>query len=131
MVGTSPNSIGLADLDGDGVLDILAPDPSSRNILILWESPTEPSTRLLSIPLDPAQPLSPSPTSMATSIPDLVTPNQGSGDFSILLGNGDGSFRVLSRRCGRSYSFHPPHRSAWGISTETAGLIWQLPLGRH
>src|SRR5260370_40119987 len=28
---------------------------------------------------------------------DLVIPNQGSSDFSILLGNGDGTFRVLPR----------------------------------
>jgi hypothetical protein len=97
MVGSSPNSIALVDLNGDGFLDILAPDPSSHSILILWGKPDG------TFDAAPLYPVGAAPASVMIAdfngdgIPDLVTPNQGSSDYSILLGNGDGSFRVLSR----------------------------------
>ena len=91
-VGDNPLGVVLADLNGDGVLDLVTSNFSSNDVSILIGNGdgTFAGERRFSVGD------SPSAVSAADlngdGIVDVVTANVGSNDVSILLGNGDGTF---------------------------------------
>ena len=92
-VGTVPNDIARADLDGDTDLDLATPNRGSTNVSVLlnegdgtFGAPTtfdagDTGVEMVLKRLD------------ADATLDLVSANSGSHDVSVLLGNGDGSLQ--------------------------------------
>ncbi len=94
MGGTEPRAIVLRDLDGDGELDVATLNRGSNDIgvrLGIGNGSFGPALtyglgggtggqHLLAVDIND------------DGVLDLVTTNQGTNDFSVLLGNGDGSF---------------------------------------
>jgi hypothetical protein len=91
-VGASPQGIALADLDGDGNLDLVTPNFGGTVSVLLGNGDgTFRAARNF--------PAGSSPSSVAVcdvnrdSIPDLVVANFNTGTVSVLLGVGDGTFQ--------------------------------------
>jgi len=92
--GDFPNSVTVADLDGDSVPDLVTANSESDDVSVLrgrGDGSFRPAVSFA---------VGNSPFSVAVadldgdSIPDLVTANRDSDDVSVLLGNGDASFRA-------------------------------------
>src|SRR4029453_4057246 len=77
------------------VIDILAPDPTSHGILILWGRPDG------TFDAPPIYAVGSTPASImvadlnADGMADLVTPNLASSDISVLMGGSDGTFHSV------------------------------------
>jgi cysteine-rich repeat protein len=92
-VGTNPNDIELADLNRDGLLDMIVANQGSNNLSVFlgqgdgfFEPPTTVGTgdepnEVTVVDLN------------KDNLLDLAIPNGGSGNISIFLGNGDGTFQ--------------------------------------
>jgi hypothetical protein len=98
-VGGSPVSVVVADLDGDGVTDLVTANQSSDdagNASVLLGNGD--GTFQAAVSFEAGK----GPSSVAVadldgdSFPDIVTANRYSDDVSVLLGNGDGSFQVAA-----------------------------------
>lgn len=90
--GTNPSHVALADVNGDGLLDLMAANLDSDDVSVLMANGLggfSPSTGYL---------VGDAPTSIATSDlnldgdADLVVSNSGSASVSVLLGDGTGNF---------------------------------------
>ena len=100
-VGKTPKSVAVADLNGDGVPDIVTANTSSNDISALLGNGDG------SFQEQQRYPAGDGPISVAVADlngdgdPDIVTANAGpvpgSNDVSVLLGNGDGSFQPQQR----------------------------------
>ena len=98
VVGDGPLSVAAADLNDDGALDLVVANQSSRDISVLLgngDGTFQPQQRFA---------LGKGPGSVVVAdlnadiIPDVITINLSnqleSSDVSVLLGNGDGTFKV-------------------------------------
>ena len=95
--GSSPNSVAIGDVNGDGRPDLVTANNGSDDVSVLLgngDGTFRPQARFAA---------GSSPYSVAIGDvngdgrPDLVTANNGSGDVSVLLGNGDGTFQPQAR----------------------------------
>lgn len=93
----TPSSVALADLDGDGQLDIITANGDSDDLSVLLGSGD--GTFAGQVSLDAG---GQTPTGLAVADldgdgqPDLVTANADSDDLSVLLGSGDGTFAAAA-----------------------------------
>ena len=93
-VGSGPNSIAAGDFNGDGKLDLATSSPGSNNVTVLLGNGSGGFT------VAPGSPFTVGsrPASVAVSDfngdgkLDLATPNYGSNNVTVLLGNGSGGF---------------------------------------
>ena len=98
-VGSRPGSVAIADLNGDGRRDVVTANGGNtglRDVSVLLgrgDGTFEPQARFAT-----GAPNAPSSVAIGDlnrdGAPDLVTANTASGGVSVLLGNGDGSFRA-------------------------------------
>jgi hypothetical protein len=96
-VGAFPVSVAVADLNGDGIPDLVTANRDSNDVSVLLGhgDGTFAAPQRFRVGTQPA--------SVAVAdlngdgIPDLVTANQGSDDVSVLLGHGDGTFMAEQR----------------------------------
>ncbi|MHC4717000.1 MAG: FG-GAP repeat domain-containing protein, partial [Planctomycetota bacterium] len=92
--GASPNWVSAADLNGDGVLDLVTTNSFSNDVSVLLGNGDGSFQPAVSFPT------SNSPRSLAVAdlngdgVLDLVTGRRGGNAVSVLLGNGDGSFQA-------------------------------------
>ncbi len=98
-VGPGADAVAVADLNGDGIADLVTANSYSGNsysgtVSVLWgngDGTFQPQQTL---------PVGSSPSAVAVAdfngdgIPDLITANGSSRTVSVLLGNGDGSFQT-------------------------------------
>jgi len=88
-----PSSVAVADLNGDGKLDVVATNTESNNISVLLGN----GDGTLQAQQNPTVGASPRSVAIADlngdGIPDLIVANGNSTGISVLLGNGDGSFQ--------------------------------------
>ena len=89
----APGAVKLADLNGDGIPDLIVANSGSNNVLVypgLGNGQFGP-------PVNGAMASPPAPTRPASTVanlngqPDLLVANTGSNDVSVLLGQGSGS----------------------------------------
>jgi len=95
-VGASPNSVAVADFNGDGIPDLAVVNTGSNNVTLLLGNGSGGFTAASGGPFAVA----PAPASVAAGDfngdgkPDLVTASTGTpGIVSILIGKGDGTFQ--------------------------------------
>jgi hypothetical protein len=94
-VGTSLASVAVADVNGDGIPDIIIANKQDSTVSVLLGNGdgTFAPRQTFSVGNDNA------PTSVAVAdvngdgIPDIITANSGDNTVSVLLGNGDGTFQ--------------------------------------
>ena len=92
--GTEPESIAIADVNGDGKPDLIIANYSSNNVSVLLGTGTGSFTPATGSPF----PVGANPSSVAVADVngdgklDIVTSNHGSNNVSVLLGTGTGSF---------------------------------------
>ncbi|MBW2691437.1 MAG: VCBS repeat-containing protein [Deltaproteobacteria bacterium] len=103
--GDAPVSVAVADLDEDDLLDLATANRDSNNVSVLlgngdgtfqaaafYPTGIAPVSIAIDVLFDEFQVEVPGPFFPET-FPDLVTANRDSNDVSVLLSNGDGSFR--------------------------------------
>lgn len=89
----SPSVVGVADLNGDGNLDLVSTD-SAANAITIFLGNGDGTFRFLA-----DYPVGSKPASAAIADingdnnPDIVVADEGSNEISVLLGNGDGTFQ--------------------------------------
>jgi hypothetical protein len=92
-VGNSPNAAVVADLNGDGIQDIVEANYANNTISVLLGK----AGGTFQPQVTYATGVGPYDVAVGDfngdGIPDIVTPN-GDGTISVLLGNGDGTFRA-------------------------------------
>ena len=95
--GTTPNSVVVADFNGDGVDDIATANNTSNNVSVLLGSTNEDGS--FQSPIFTA--VGTAPVSLAAAdvngdnIQDLITANNTpTNNLSVLIGNGDGTFET-------------------------------------
>jgi len=98
--GNRPVSVAVADLDGDGIPDVVSADSGTfteeGGISVLLGNGDGSFQAAVDIPAE-HQPYFIAVADLdGDDIPDLVTANRSSGEVSVLLGNGDGSFRAAT-----------------------------------
>jgi len=95
-VGDNPRSVAIADLDGDGRLDVVTANANSDNLTVLH------GTGGGDFIAHPSIAVGDRPISVAVAdlngdeILDLVTANNGSSNLTVLLGTGGGNFDPLT-----------------------------------
>ena len=91
-LGSSPSSIALGDINGDGILDVVATNKGDNNVSLLLGNGdgTFQCQTTISVGTAPCSVALGDLNSDGTL--DIVTANGGSNNISILLGNGNGSF---------------------------------------
>jgi FG-GAP-like repeat len=91
-LGSSPSSIALGDINGDGILDVVATNKGDNNVSLLLGNGdgTFQCQTTISVGTAPCSVALGDLNSDGTL--DIVTTNGGSNNISILLGNGNGSF---------------------------------------
>jgi hypothetical protein len=93
----SPNAVKLADLDGDGIADLIVANGGGNDVLVyrgLGNSQFGPAQRFF-VGTDPVAITVADLT--GNGIPDLVVANKGSNDVSILYGQGHGDEWTLTQ----------------------------------
>jgi archaellum component FlaF (FlaF/FlaG flagellin family) len=90
--GTSPTAVALADLNGDGKLDVVSANAGNNSISVLinkgdgtFDAQVERATGEAPVALGLAD-------LNGDKKPDIVTANSGANTASVLLGKGDGTF---------------------------------------
>ncbi|MCH7644650.1 MAG: VCBS repeat-containing protein, partial [Myxococcales bacterium] len=92
--GDAPNSVAVADLDGDTVPDLVTANFFSDDVSVLLGN-GDGSFQAAAFFAVGDRPRSVAVADLdGDSVPDLVTANVSSDDVSVLLGNGDGSFQA-------------------------------------
>jgi len=101
--GDNPQSVAIADVNGDGMPDLVTTNSSSHNVSVLLgrgDGTFETHTTFA---------VGSDPSSVAVAdingdgIPDLVTANASSHNVSVLLGRGDGTFEAQTTFAVGSY----------------------------
>jgi VCBS repeat protein len=104
-VGAQPGGLVAADLNGDGVLDLVSSNTRGNSISVLLGNGDGTFRTHVDYAVGTA------PTQMVIAdfnndgIPDIAVVNTGSFNISVLLGRGDGSFRPAQNA---SVAPHPP-----------------------
>ena len=92
--GSSPRSVAMADVNGDGKLDLAVANYNDNNVSILIGN----GDGTFQTAVNYAAGSSPRSVAMADvngdGKPDLAVANNGGNNVSILIGNGDGTFRT-------------------------------------
>ena len=92
--GSTPNSVAVADLNADGVPDIVTANLNSNNVSVLLGSGGGAFQPQQTFPTG-SEPLSVAVGDLnADGVPDLVTAVGDSNDVSVMLGSGDGTFQA-------------------------------------
>ena len=97
-VGTNPYGVAVGDFNGDGVVDLVITNETSSTVRIFLGNGDGTFTQASGSPV----PVGTNPYSVAVAdfngdgIQDLAVANNGSGNVSILLGNGNGTFTNAS-----------------------------------
>ena len=92
QVGTQPKSVAIADVDGNGTLDLIVADSGSNEVSVLLGN-EDGSFRTATSVADGGQPVSVSVADLnGDQMPDIVVVNKLDGTITQLLGNGDGTF---------------------------------------
>jgi len=99
--GGGPQSVALADFNGDGVADIVTANATSNDVSVLLGSGGSKFPATIASGVGPgASSLPPSPVDLAVADfnadgkPDVAVADEQSNDVSILIGKGDGSFQA-------------------------------------
>ena len=93
-VGTNPNSVTLADVNGDGALDIVTANAGSNNVTVLLGDGTGNFSAATGSPFS----MGSLPYYVVVAdvngdgLPDLLTANNGGDNVSVRLANGSGGF---------------------------------------
>jgi hypothetical protein len=91
-VGSEPSSVTVADLNGDGIPDIVTSNEGSDDVTILFGKEGGGFEAPVTLPVGSE----PSSVTVADvngdGIPDIVTSNSGSDDVTVLPGDGHGGF---------------------------------------
>jgi FG-GAP-like repeat/Abnormal spindle-like microcephaly-assoc'd, ASPM-SPD-2-Hydin/FG-GAP repeat len=94
VVGAQPNSIVVADFNGDGLLDFATANSYVNTVTVDLQN----SDGTFQVPVDYAVGNSPASVQVADvnqdGKPDLLVVNLGDNTLSVLLGNGDGTFQA-------------------------------------
>ena len=111
LASNNTYSVAVADVNGDGIPDIIAPSESSNSVAVLLNNSTGSFTPA------PGSPFSvPSPNFAVVQdingdgIPDIVVSAGSSDSVSVLLGTGGGSFGVAD-----TFAVSPTGEEAYGI----------------
>ena len=92
--GTSPLSVAVADLNADGIPDLVTANGASDDVSVLLGSGDGTFQAQQTFPVG-TNPQSVAAADLnADGVPDLVTANAGSNDVSVLLGSGGGTFQA-------------------------------------
>ena len=95
-VGSAPSAVVVADLTGDGFLDLAVAEANSDQVSVLLNKGN--GTFMAPVSYSVGQlPLSLVAVDFGNGHIDLATANENSDDVSVLLGNGDGTFEPQSR----------------------------------
>ncbi len=97
---TDPDAQVIADLDGDGVLDIALANLLGDSVTILLGDGSGGFARVQEIPVGNSPQAIEVADFNTDGLPDLVVVNQESGSVNVLTGNGDGTFRREYERFG-------------------------------
>jgi hypothetical protein len=96
-VGTDPNGVAVADVKGDGRLDLVTANLRSNNVSVLLNNRAHAGTGTFQSAVNFAVGNDPRSVAVADvngdGRPDLVTANANSNTVSVLLGNGNGTFQ--------------------------------------
>jgi hypothetical protein len=94
VIGAQPNSMIVADLNGDGLLDLATADSYGNSVTVVLQN----SDGTFQAPVSYAVGNSPATLQVADvnqdGKPDLLVVNLSDNTFSVLLGNGDGTFQA-------------------------------------
>jgi hypothetical protein len=91
--GAAPRSLAVADLNGDGKLDLVAANSGSNGVSVLLGNGDGSFQAAVSYATDTTPAAVVAGDFDADGKLDLAVANSGSNTVSILLGNGDGSFQ--------------------------------------
>jgi len=97
-VGTNPGSVVLADINGDGQLDIVTANAGSNNVTVLLGDGAGGFTAATGSPFS----MGSAPYSVVAAdvngdgLPDLITANNGGNNVSVRLANGSGGFNAAT-----------------------------------
>jgi hypothetical protein len=107
-VGSFPSALVAADLNGDGIPDLAIANAGSGDVSVLLGQPDQKRKGMGTGTFEPLRgsdgqplrfPVGTTPSSLVggdfngDGIFDLASANPGSGDLSVLVGNGDGTFK--------------------------------------
>lgn len=98
--GTNPRSIAIADVNSDGKPDLAVANRDAHTVSVLLGNGNGTFTGTTSIPIPKVASFASEATPVSVSIadmnrdgkPDLLVANDNSGDVTLFLGNGNGSF---------------------------------------
>jgi autotransporter-associated beta strand protein len=98
--GAAPYDVKVADFNGDGKLDIVTSDPLNNTVTVLLNTSPNSSTITFAAPMNFSAGLPPQePRALAVADfdgdgnPDIAVTDASGFEVSVLLGNGDGTFK--------------------------------------
>ncbi|NDC36676.1 MAG: hypothetical protein EBZ48_01340 [Proteobacteria bacterium] len=96
QTGASPGAVALADLNGDGILELVTANSGDNTVSILLGN-GDGTFRASSSVATGAGPLSVTLGDLnGDGVLDIVTANYSDSSISVMLGNGDGSFKAAT-----------------------------------